>query len=213
MWPQCGAGRSSPEVGPGAERGIPPGMTALRPSEKARKNCRFAPMHKAFFVCRKVDNEAGKSLYRASWARRRLARWRVYEAPHCSHGDRASGHEGVAMFAWPHRVRGFRSLRQGLLGRGRSRKVPGCLTSESEERETWTAGSLRAASSNGEASAFSCRETARKRLRRSTFQVNTVALGRAIARVFRVGPRQRRRESVAVRNVIGREKFSSNLRV
>jgi len=32
--------------------------------------------------------------------------------------------------------------------------VPGCLTGESEERETWTAESLRAASSNGEASAF-----------------------------------------------------------
>ncbi|HEY6257144.1 MAG TPA: hypothetical protein VIY51_15275 [Xanthobacteraceae bacterium] len=28
-------------------------------------------------------------------------------------------------------------------------RVPGCLTSESEERETWTAESLRAASSNG----------------------------------------------------------------
>ena len=28
--------------------------------------------------------------------------------------------------------------------------IPGCLTGESEERETWTAGSLRAASSDGE---------------------------------------------------------------
>ena len=28
--------------------------------------------------------------------------------------------------------------------------APGCLTGESEERETWTAESLRAASSNGE---------------------------------------------------------------
>src|SRR5580692_795345 len=32
----------------------------------------------------------------------------------------------------------------------RSCKAPGCLKSESEERETWTAESLRAASSNGE---------------------------------------------------------------
>ena len=32
----------------------------------------------------------------------------------------------------------------------RNRQVPGCLKSESEERETWTAESLRAASSNGE---------------------------------------------------------------
>ena len=34
-------------------------------------------------------------------------------------------------------------------GRGHS-SAPGCLTSESEERETWTAESLRAASSTGE---------------------------------------------------------------
>jgi len=45
----------------------------------------------------------------------------------------------MAMFASPCRMGG----------------APGCLISESEERETWTAGSLRAASSNGEASAFS----------------------------------------------------------
>ena len=32
--------------------------------------------------------------------------------------------------------------------------VPGCLTGESEERETWTAESLRAASSNGEGFGF-----------------------------------------------------------
>src|SRR5580693_10283833 len=32
----------------------------------------------------------------------------------------------------------------------RSCEAPGCLKSESEERETWTAESLRAASSNGE---------------------------------------------------------------
>jgi hypothetical protein len=35
------------------------------------------------------------------------------------------------------------------LCRRRSRKVPGCLKSESEERETWTAESLRAAFANG----------------------------------------------------------------
>jgi len=36
----------------------------------------------------------------------------------------------------------------------RSCKAPGCLKSESEERETWTAESLRAASSNGEGIGF-----------------------------------------------------------
>ena len=44
---------------------------------------------------------------------------------------------------------GFPALREG--GPPWS---PGCLTSESEERETWTAESLRTASSNGEGASF-----------------------------------------------------------
>src|SRR6266480_686711 len=44
-----------------------------------------------------------------------------------------------------HRKRGLR-WRSRVSGGGTT-LVPGCLTSESEERETWTAGSLRAASS------------------------------------------------------------------
>jgi hypothetical protein len=55
------------------------------------------------------------------------ARWRVREAPHCLHGDRAYGH------ACGH-VR-VTASNAGVC----------CLTSESEERETWTAESLRAA--------------------------------------------------------------------
>jgi hypothetical protein len=39
-------------------------------------------------------------------------------------------------------------------------RFPGCLTSESEERETWTAESLRAASSIGEGLPSSIREAA-----------------------------------------------------
>jgi hypothetical protein len=69
----------------------------------------------------------------------------------------------VAMFASPRRRCGLLRLRSGtilsghLLGHGRSWgrrscKVPGCLKSESEERETWTAGSLRAAFREGETS-------------------------------------------------------------
>src|ERR1700741_3475983 len=46
---------------------------------------------------------------------------------------------------------GLRRLRSY---RRRGRQAPGCLTSESEERETWTAESLRAASSNGEGFGF-----------------------------------------------------------
>ncbi len=66
--------------------------------------------------------------------------------------------------------------------RGGGPPVPGCLTSESEERETWTAESLRTAASGGAIHPGGGRW---KRLRRYTFQVNTV-----ITRVIRVGPRQ-----------------------
>ena len=65
----------------------------------------------------------------------------------------------VAMFVAASDVTGFMffgSCRRkfsgsagGMSGR-RSCEAPGCLKSESEERETWTAESLRAASSNGE---------------------------------------------------------------
>ena len=74
---------------------------------------------------------------------------------------------------WPRRMCGLRRLRYLP---GRSCKAPGCLTSESEERETWTAESLRAASSNGEGVGFKRpglfpgRARPWKRLRRSTFQ-------------------------------------------
>jgi hypothetical protein len=61
----------------------------------------------------------------------------------------------VAMFVAASDVTGFMVFGSGSLplpklsGR-RSCEAPGCLKSESEERETWTAESLRAASSNGE---------------------------------------------------------------
>jgi hypothetical protein len=50
------------------------------------------------------------------------------------------------------------------------------LTIESEERETWTAESLRAAILDPEGFGFSARAWPRKRLRRSTFQVNTIVV-------------------------------------
>ena len=108
----------------------------------------FLALPNPFFWRWKVDNGAVRRLYSASWARRRLARWRVCEAPHCSHGDRASGHAlrgHVRVGASDVRGYGF----SGALPE-RCRKAPGCLKSESEERETWTAESVRAASSNGE---------------------------------------------------------------
>jgi hypothetical protein len=68
----------------------------------------------------------------------------------------------------------------------RTRKDPGCLTGESEERETWTAESLRTASSNGEGLGFLCKGNGHGRdFGGLTFQVNTV-----IAQAIRVGPRQ-----------------------
>src|ERR1700746_2704017 len=50
--------------------------------------------------------------------------------------------------------------------------VPGCLTGESEERETCTAESLRAAS---RMETYVFEGSVRTRLRRSTFQVNTLS--------------------------------------
>jgi hypothetical protein len=105
--------------------------------------------------------------------------------------------------------KGLRRL-SGLRRAGPS--VPGCLTGESEERETWTAESLRAVSF--------CRGATRGRRRRpdetSAVHVSGQHYCRASGRRereqsrarlsarTRVGPRQ---------NVTSREKFSSNLRV
>ena len=47
----------------------------------------------------------------------------------------------------PVSVGGYELRRSFRLLKGRGPRSPGCLTSESEERETWTAESLRAASS------------------------------------------------------------------
>jgi hypothetical protein len=55
--------------------------------------------------------------------------------------------------------------------RRRDFRIPGCLTGESEERETWTAESLRTVAAMRE-NLVAVRS--RKRLRRSTFQVNTM---------------------------------------
>ena len=80
-----------------------------------------------------------------------------------SHGDRASGHALCGHVRRRVGCDGLYVLRPLVLrslpemsGR-RSCKAPGCLKSESEERETWTAESLRAASSNGEGFGFFCK--------------------------------------------------------
>ena len=76
-------------------------------------------------------------------------------------------------------------------------EIPGCLTGESEERETWTAESLRAASL--------ARDGGRTRLRRYTFQVNTM--------VSWVRDCLGDQSGTSSNVVISRFEFSSNLRV
>lgn len=89
--------------------------------------------------------------------------------------------------------------------------VPGCLTGESEERETWTAESLRTAFPRGSNPPRGCGRT---RLRRSTFQVNTLSREAALG-AMQIARRPRRvdKSGTSSNVVIGREKFSSNLRV
>ena len=166
MWPQCGAGTMTT-----AESVVTACVRLSR--AKAAPMAALFPSTGLLFAGRAVDISGYESLYRASWraaARRDGASAKPLTV---SHGDRASGHDLVAMSD----VRASAALpllalpAGGKRGEGRrGRKVPGCLTSESEERETWTAESLRTAFANGKP--FALRSW--KRLRRSTFQVNTV---------------------------------------
>jgi hypothetical protein len=166
---EVGYRRASPNAGAVAF----PAQTHTR--EKPRRTLFFTPVLRGG----KVDKNSGQSLYTFSSARCRLARWRVHEAPHCSHGDRTSGHARGHVRVPASKVRASAPSLWTILcghilghrlGHGRhwgrrSCKVPGCLKSESEERETWTAESLRAAFREGKPRA----KTVRKRLRRSTF--------------------------------------------
>ncbi len=101
-----------------------------------------------------------------------LRRDGVCEAPHCLRGERASGHDPMAM-----------SDVRGCGGSGarwrRNHTVPGCLRRESEERETRTAESLRAASrrrSLSPAQGAAGRDFGGRRFRSTLW-----SLGRAIA--------------------------------
>ena len=86
------------------------------------------------FVLGKVDRNRSRTLYRSSWVRRRLGALARPRSPSLFYTVTEHRAMLVAMFASPRRMRG------GC----------GCLTSESEERETWTAESLRAAFRAGE---------------------------------------------------------------
>jgi hypothetical protein len=178
MWPQCGA-RS------GKTSSRPPLYRAGRLSRGVRtgKNCRFIDGFTALILTVRPLTMPAPKAYIDLTTRCPLRRDGASAKPLTVYGERASGHDLVATSD----ARGFGG--SGFCRR-RSRKAPGCLTGESEERETWTAESLRAASSNGEgwgrkAWAFSARERPWKRLRRSTFQVNTM-----VSQETKVGPRQ-----------------------
>ena len=127
-----------------------------------------------------------------------------------SHGDRASGHALCGHVRRRVGCDGLYVLRPLVLrslpemsGR-RSCKAPGCLKSESEERETWTAESLRAASSNGEGFGFFCKRGGHGRdFGGLTFQgFLHCPIAQAIGRV-----------GTSSNVVTSREKVLSNLRV
>ena len=79
-----------------------------------------------------VDNIRLRCIYIRHTARRRSAEWRASEAPHFS--------------VICHRLESVAAASQALWRVwGEGWRAPGCLIGESEERETWTAESLRAA--------------------------------------------------------------------
>ena len=100
-------------------------------------------------------------------------------------------------------------------GEGDRHGSPGCLTSELEERETWTAESLRAASSIGEGYPL-CERCGRTRLRRYTFLGTTLVVCVSNhARRLHVGPRQSEcggaQASLRAKRVIAEIKISVQL--
>jgi len=134
MWPQCGA-RVARTV-------FAVRQTPARPSQGS-----FRPRRMGDFVAVQSENSRLCSvdiarvgrLYSPDMARRPL------------HGAMARLRSSslITVTRPPILVGGGRLRRlSGLPGSG-DRPVPGCLTGESEERETWTAGSLRAVSSRG----------------------------------------------------------------
>src|SRR5439155_27032573 len=109
----------------------------------------------------------------------------------------------------PYRKRGLR-WRSRASANGTT-LVPGCLTGESEERETWTAESLRAAFPNEDV-------CLRGEWPDETSAVNVsgqhpVVSGRHACDANRAPIRRLDRSGTSSNVVIGREKFSSNLRV
>jgi hypothetical protein len=138
MWPKCGVGHRKTGTRPLVDGSrAEPGQ-----SVKSGKNRRlFSMIHRAAFGRQTVDKAQTRRLYTPSWraaALRDGASAKPLTVYTVNHPAMSYGYVGCA----------------GIGGSGasrrRGRKAPGCLKSESEERETWTAESLRAASAIGE---------------------------------------------------------------
>jgi hypothetical protein len=122
------------------------------------------------------------------------------------HPAMSSGHDGCAGF-------GGSGLLPPLRGRtpGRGLLVPGCLTSESEERETWTAESCAPRSrTGGRLSEF--RQSAFPQEMRPE-ETSAVDVSGQHYVCVTVSNRRNGQSGTSSNVVISREKFSSNLRV
>jgi hypothetical protein len=149
MWPQCGAGRAR-KADSLPQRSVI--ESPCKASPKSGTNCRLPIPRRRHFSAPGWLTKTGGAPYIGSLGR--AAAWRdgASAKPLTVH----TVTEHPAMLSWPCSRRcvecaGFcclRPLLAGVTGR-RGCEVPGCLTGESEERETWTAESLRAASVRG----------------------------------------------------------------
>jgi hypothetical protein len=196
MWLQCG-GRPHPAL---------PAVRKSRYSRRFPRCSRSVPDGKKTATKALTRLQALAYIATTHGAPPLGAMTRLCEAPHLckvASPDAKSGREASTA---------LRSRRGGTLA------VPGCLTGESEERETWTAESLRAASSENsvlgskELKYRAWRRGGRTRLRRYTFQVNTNA---AMRKVWCGASRSmsvvRGEGGTSSNVVISRDKFSSKL--
>jgi len=140
-----------PDPEPSGGRSIAARACSGRLSEKRQKLPRFPAIHRAFLHAGRLTVSAAEDYITPSWARRRLARWCVCEAPHLHTVTEHPAIDLMAMFASPRRMCGFRVV----------------LTSESEEKRNVDGRSpCGPLSRSGKPVS---RNRLRKRLRRSTF--------------------------------------------
>jgi hypothetical protein len=170
--PPTAATRGAEECGRSAARAVL--STPAKPAELLAKMA-VARLHRAgdSGPAEVLTFGGCKAYILANSARRRLGATARLRSSSSIFGDKASDH-GRKL----HASTAFR------LSGGGTAMVPGCLTGESEERETWTAESLRAASAIGACLRTGLRKQRRStRLRRYTFQVNTLVVKAAGAGV------------------------------